>query len=180
MTDLDFFEKLHQSQQPVVVDFWAPWCGPCKMVDPLLKKLASEYEGRVELWKINADEQPEVLRQLKIYGIPTLVGFKDGQEVARQSGAARFSDLADIFEAALSGERPQPVEIPLTLFDRFLRIAIGFALMYLAYIRDFQGIFLLIAAGGLVALFTAVHDRCPVWQAIKPRLKSLFKTGAST
>ncbi len=114
----DFFERLRQNPRPVVVDFWASWCGPCKMIEPQLKKLSGEYEGRVDLWKVNADEQPELLRQLKIYGIPTLVGFKDGAEVFRQTGAGNYSTLAGIFEGALNGERPEPVAVPLTIVDR--------------------------------------------------------------
>ena len=98
MTEKDFFERLRQSNHPVVVDFWAPWCGPCKMIDPQLKKLDKEYEGQVEVWKINADEQPQLLRQLHIYGIPTLVSFKDGREVARQTGVAPYPVLAGLFD----------------------------------------------------------------------------------
>jgi thiol-disulfide isomerase/thioredoxin len=141
-----------------------------------LKKLEKEYEGKVEVWKVNADEQPEVLRRLKIYGIPTVIGFKDGQEVMRQTGAAHYSVLAGIFEAALSGELPAQVEVGLTWLDRLIRLAIGAVLLYLAYLRSFQGLFLLIAVLGVAALFSAVHDRCPVWQALKPKLKALFKT----
>ncbi len=180
MSEKKFFERLHNSHNPVVVDFWASWCGPCKLIEPGLSKLEKEYEGKVEVWKVNADEQPEVLRKLKIYGIPTLIGFKDGQEVVRQTGAAHYSALARIFEAALRGELPKQVETQLTWIDRLIRTTIGAALLYLAYLRSFQGIFLLIAGLGVVALFSAVHDRCPVWQALKPKLRSLFKTNGST
>ena len=75
-----FFEKLKQNPRPVVVDLWAPWCGPCKMVKPILEKLAQEYTGRVDLWQINADDNQDLLRELKVYGIPTLIVYRDGKE----------------------------------------------------------------------------------------------------
>ena len=179
MTEKDFFERLRQSNYPVVVDFWAPWCGPCKMIDPQLKKLDKEYEGQVEVWKINADEQPQLLRQLHIYGIPTLVSFKDGREVARQTGVAPYPVLAGLFEAAISGETPQPVAISMTWIDRLLRIAVAAALFFLAYLGDFKGIYLLFVGLSGVAFFSAVHDRCPVWQALKPRLTALLNPNRS-
>jgi thioredoxin 1 len=82
-----FFEKLKQNPRPVIVDLWAPWCGPCKLVKPILEKLAQEYAGRVDLWQINADENQELLQQLKVYGIPTLIVYRAGKETLRQVGA---------------------------------------------------------------------------------------------
>ena len=172
MPDNDFFERLLQNPRPVVVDFWAPWCGPCRMVEPVLKNVGKRYDGQVDVWKINADEQPDLLRKLRIYGIPTLVGFNAGQEVARKVGVASQADLSDLFEAALSGEKPPSPG--LTIVDRILRVAIGLALFLLAYTGDFRGIFILIALLGGAAIFSAVYDRCPVWQAIVPRVKALL------
>jgi thioredoxin 1 len=177
LTDNDFFERLRRSPRPVVVDFWAPWCGPCRMVEPVLKTVGKHYDGQVDVWKINADEQPDLLRQLRIYGIPTMIGFNAGQEVARKVGVASQGDMHDLFEAALSGERP--VGPSLTIIDRILRVAIGLALFLLAYTGDFGGIYIFIALLGGVALFSAVYDRCPVWQAIAPRLQSLLGRGES-
>jgi thioredoxin len=179
MSENGFFQNLSRNSNPVVVDFWAPWCGPCKMIDPTLKKLEQEYAGKVEVWKVNADEQPEVLQRLRIYGIPTVIGFKDGQEVVRQTGAANRAALEGVFEAALMGVSPAKAETPLTWLDRLIRIAIGAIFLYLAYLGSFQGIFVIFVAMGAIALFSAVHDRCPVWQAIKPRLKALIGQNTS-
>lgn len=174
MGETGFFQKLSKNQNPIVVDFWAPWCGPCKVIESSLKKLEQGYEGKVEVWKVNADEQPEVLRKLKIYGIPTVIGFKNGREIIRRTGAANYSTLERIFEAAMLGEVPADVETPLTWIDRLIRIAIGALFLFLAYMRHFQGIFIVFAALGVLALFSAVHDRCPVWQALKPKIKGLL------
>jgi thioredoxin len=170
----NFFQRLSENPRPVVVDFWAPWCGPCRMIDPMIKKIGQEYDGQVDVWKVNADEHPELLRELSIFGIPTVIGFNGGQEVARQTGVGSPAALEGLFEAALSGELPADAISGLTIVDRAMRVAIGLALLFLAYTGDFRGIYLFIALLGGVAFFSAVYDRCPIWQAIAPRLKALL------
>ena len=104
-------------------------------------------------------------------GIPTLVSFNQGREVARHTGVASVGALAGLFEAALSGELP-PATLPagFKLMERLLRVALGLALILLAYTGEFSGIFLLLAIAGGVVIFSAFYDRYPLWQALRTRL----------
>jgi len=176
MDEAGFFERLRQSPRPVVVDFWAPWCAPCRAIDHLLKRLGQEYSGRVEVWKINADEHPELLRQLKIYGTPTLISFRGGTEVARQVGVSSPQALAGLFEAALSGQAPPKVVAPL---DRVLRLLAAAGVLWVTASGGFQGWYTLLVGAAAALAFSAVYDRCPIWQALAPRLKSLLQRKAS-
>lgn len=173
MVENDFFERVKQSPRPVVVDFWAPWCGPCRAIEPVMKKLSADYAGRVDVWKVNADEQPDVLRALRIYGIPTLVAYHHGQEVARRTGAAAPDALSALFEAALSGAKP--AQIGPTSLDRLLRLAVGAVLFFLAFQGGFFGLYLLLAALGALAAFSAVYDRCPIYRALSARLSAWLR-----
>ncbi len=87
VTDADFEQHVLQSDKPVMVDFWAPWCGPCRAVAPILEELAGEYEGKVVIAKVNTDENPRYAGQFGIMAIPTMIVFKNGQEVDRIQGA---------------------------------------------------------------------------------------------
>ncbi len=175
-----FREKLVRNGRPVVIDFWAPWCGPCRAIEPSMKRLEHIYNGQVDVWKVNADEQPELLNQLKVYGIPTLIAFRDGQEIARQTGAQPQPSLARLFEAALSGERP--VMAGLSGTDRLIRLSTGTALVVLAYLGNFTGLYLALALVGGGVMFSAVHDRCPIWKALSTRVGELLqrKSGSPT
>ena len=86
----------------LVVDFWAPWCGPCKMMLPVVEELAAEYEGRVPVGKLNVDENPETCEEYGIMSIPTLLFFKNGELVERIVGAARKNDVQKVIETLLS------------------------------------------------------------------------------
>jgi thioredoxin 1 len=87
VTDAAFEKAVLQSSIPVIVDFWAPWCGPCKMVAPVLDKLANEYAGKVLIAKVNTDENPEWARKYGVQGIPTMLFVAEGKIVHRQVGA---------------------------------------------------------------------------------------------
>ncbi len=88
VTDAEFDTEVRQSATPVVVDFWAEWCGPCRQIGPSLEELSDEYAGRVKIVKINVDENPESPAQLGVRGIPALFLFKDGKAVSNKIGAA--------------------------------------------------------------------------------------------
>lgn len=88
VTDADFDKEVRQSATPVLVDFWADWCGPCKQIGPSLEELSDEYAGKVRIVKVNVDENPESPAALGVRGIPALFLFKDGQVVANKMGAA--------------------------------------------------------------------------------------------
>jgi thioredoxin 1 len=173
MIDKDFMERLHSSPHPVVVDFWAPWCAPCRAIGPVVDKLGDDYTGRVDLWKVNADEQPELLRSLHIYGIPTLIVFHEGVEIGRRTGAASGAALSSLFESALTGDKPE--QIGLELNDRFLRMGVGLALVALAILRGLSGGGLLFAGLGVVIMFMAVYDRCPIYRMVSTRLKEMVQ-----
>ena len=100
ITDANIQEVLAEGQ-PVVVDFWAPWCGPCKMMLPVVEELAAEYEGKITVGKLNVDENDETCSQYGIMNIPTILFFKNGELVHRQVGAIRKPDLQKLFDELL-------------------------------------------------------------------------------
>jgi thioredoxin 2 len=100
--DATFASIADAASIPVLVDLWAPWCGPCRMVSPALEKLARDYAGRVKLVKVNVDEAPKVAGRFQAQGIPTLVVLRGGDVIARQTGAAPESTLRKWLDDALS------------------------------------------------------------------------------
>ena len=93
ITEANFREVLAEGS-PLVVDLWAPWCGPCKMMLPVVEELSNEYAGRVRVGKMNVDENPDTCEEFGVMNIPTMLFFKNGELVNRNVGAARKADLA--------------------------------------------------------------------------------------
>ncbi|MFC0263110.1 thioredoxin [Fontibacter flavus] len=100
ITDANF-EEILKSDKPVLVDFWAEWCGPCKMIGPIVEELAGDYEGKAVIGKVDVDSNPAVASALGIRSIPTLMFFKGGQIVDKQVGAVPKAVLANKLDAVL-------------------------------------------------------------------------------
>lgn len=90
-----FDEAISTSSEPILVDFWAEWCGPCKMIAPVLDEIADEQAGKLSIGKVNVDENPDLARRFEVMSIPTLIVFKDGEPVKRLVGAKNKAGLLD-------------------------------------------------------------------------------------
>jgi thioredoxin 1 len=101
VTDTTFNDEVIGSDVPVLVDFWAEWCGPCRMIGPALEELSEEYEGRIKIAKVNVDENPELPAQLGVRGIPALFMFKNGDLVSNKTGAAPKASLKSWIEESV-------------------------------------------------------------------------------
>lgn len=95
------FDEVMATDMPVLVDFWAAWCGPCQMVLPIIAELADEYEGKAKICKVNVDEEGELARRFGIVSIPTVMLFKNGEVKEKLVGAQSFDDYADLIDEYL-------------------------------------------------------------------------------
>jgi thioredoxin 1 len=102
VTDSTFDEQIQGSDEPVLVDFWAEWCGPCKLIHPILEEIANEQEGNLKVVKLNIDENLEISRRFEVMSIPTLILFRDGQPQARIIGAKGKQQLLQELHPHLS------------------------------------------------------------------------------
>ena len=101
ITDASFDEVVLKSDKPVLVDFWATWCGPCRMLGPVIEELATEYEGRVVVGKVDVDNNQEFAAKYGVSNIPTVLVFKDGEVVGRQVGVAPKKTYTDALDSLL-------------------------------------------------------------------------------
>jgi len=138
------------------------------MVKPILEKLALEYTGRVDLWQINADEHQDLLRELKVYGIPALIVYRDGKETLRQVGAKPASALESLFKKLASGDEPTVAGLSIT--DRFIRMGAGIAIAVIGWTTQSNWLLILF---GAALMFSAIYDRCPIWRALTAQFKKL-------
>jgi len=103
ITSANFDDVVMKSDKPVLLDFWAVWCGPCRMVAPAVDRLATEYAGKAVVGKVNVDEEPALAESFKVMSIPTLFVLKDGKVVERVIGARPYEDLAAMLDRAIKG-----------------------------------------------------------------------------
>ncbi len=101
LTDSNFNEVVEQAQMPVVVDFWATWCGPCRMISPIIDKMAEKYEGKVNVVKCNVDESTDIPMKFGIRNIPTILFFKNGEIVDRVVGAVPQAEIEKRIDSLL-------------------------------------------------------------------------------
>ncbi len=161
----EFHQKISNAGKPVVVDFWAAWCVPCRVTKPILEKLAHQYSDPVLFLPVDADESREVLEHFRVIGIPTVMTFRNGDVVARVTGARNESEYRALFEALANGER---VEIRISSFDRMLRLGAGLLFAAVGILTDS---WLPVGLGGLIA-FLGFYDQCPVWRAVSGILRT--------
>ncbi|TLN20499.1 DUF2892 domain-containing protein, partial [bacterium] len=171
MTPEEFHHRIASPSRPLLVYFWAPWCIPCRAMSPHIQDMAAQFDGRVDLIKINADEAPELVHSLNILSIPTLLAYANGELLFRRSGSQNPAALRQIFSAAAGTHTPTAALKPT---DRILRAAAGTVLGLLGLSLSGGPNFLLLMAGG-VLLFSAIYDRCPIYRAVSARVRAVVR-----
>jgi thioredoxin len=164
-----FLTQIKNNPRPVVVDVWAPWCMPCRAMAPALERVGKKFDGQVDLWKLNPDEDPELVRALRVMSIPTMIAFRGESEVDRHTGTQNEEMLTRFFDSALTGEVTRAAIAPSA---RALRLLAGTVIAIAGWSAGDN--LLLVLLGGLIA-FSAVYDRCPIYQAVSQRIKGLIK-----
>lgn len=164
MNLIQFQQAVTSADKPIIVDFWAPWCVPCRVTKPILEKLAGEYSGKIEFMPINADTSREVLEHFRVIGIPTVLTLRNGKVVGRVTGAQSEVNYRAMFAGLAEGRE---IKIPIAPFDRMLRLGTG---ALLAAVSFSTGNWLVLGIGGIIA-FLGIYDRCPIWRALTGMLQ---------
>jgi thioredoxin 1 len=164
MNKIEFQHIVLEAEKPVVVDFWAPWCSPCRVTKPILERTAADFTGLVDFLAVNADESRELLEEYRILGIPAVLAFHHGKAVARLSGAQPESGYRGLFEALAEGREIKNEIAPM---ERVTRLGAGVLLALFGYSSNNWWVIGL----GLIIAFMGIHDRCPVWKAITARFQ---------
>ncbi len=172
MKKLEFQRKIKTNSRPIVVDLWAPWCSPCKAMAPAFKEVSQKYSGQVDVLKINADDSPDVMKELGVMSIPTTIGFAKGEEILRRTGMQTQGMLEFFFETTLSQKKP--AIMPPAPAARFFRTILALGVAALGWFVFNHSILIMIAGG--IILFSGYYDRCPIFRAIAPRIKAIFST----
>jgi len=161
----EFQQRISRAEKPVIVDFWAPWCVPCRVTKPILEKIAAEHAGTVEFLPINADDSCEVLEQFQVIGIPTVLALRHGDVVGRVTGVQSEAGYRAMFRSLVDGKE---VKIPMSSIDRMLRQGAGVSFLMIGVST---GSWLAMGIGALL-VFLGVYDRCPIWRAVTTMIAS--------
>ena len=162
-----FQQIISSSDKPIIVDFWAPWCMPCKVTKPILEKLGREFKETVEFLPIDANHSHDVLEHFRVRGIPTVLAFRNGKMENQITGAQNESVYRLMFKALATGKE---VKIPMSAIGRTFRLGAGAVLIMYGVTNSN---WLVAGIGGIIA-FLGIYDRCPIWKAITGFIKQRF------
>jgi thioredoxin 1 len=168
MNKSELISRSEDSNKPLVIEFWAPWCMPCKVMAPALEKVSQQYKDSINLIRVNADDDAQLVKEFHIMGIPSIIIFSDGREISRHTGLLNFSQLESLFGALANH---QEILIAPSTPQRILRIMSGSAI---AIIGNLWGPALPLYLLGAVIVFSGVYDRCPIFKMMYPKVKSWF------
>lgn len=167
--DPNFEEQIKSYNMPVVIDFWAPWCAPCKSMKPALEKVQEEFQDQVAVIKIDTDEQYELSQDMNVSSIPTLIGFYEGKEVGRRVGGMSQRDIHAFFTSVQKGELIKTMDPR----NRNLRLLAAAALFVLAFMNGINWLVLILA---IAMLIFSLYDKLPFYDKLKEWMKNRKKS----